>query len=129
MYAAGRNEHSLVFLADYLWQECRAETVLSWKETEWIEKTLRGQCLVQGAMQSQDDIFRQCDGAKFIFVLDAMEFYWQWRVHPDSRWTLTLTTHISQYIQYTSNVAVLGYEGSNAYVQRQMDTLLRSTGA
>ena len=33
-----------------------------------------------------------------------------------------MTTHIGQY---TSYVAVIGYKATNAYVQRQMDTLLR----
>lgn len=65
-------------------------------------------------MRTQEDVFRLVAVAAFPFVFEAMEFHWQWRIHPDSPWALTLIKHIGRY---TSNVAVMGYEGmANVWV-------------
>jgi hypothetical protein len=71
--------------------------------------------------KNQDDTLAKAAKAKYITVLDAMAFYYQWRVAPEARWALTIVTPRGQY---TFNCAVMGFKNSNAYVQRQMDLLL-----
>lgn len=61
-------------------------------------------------------------GARYITVLDAIAFYYQWLVDPRDRWMFTMNMPEGQY---TCNVVVMGYRNSNAHVQRQMDNLFR----
>ncbi|SPO06280.1 uncharacterized protein DNG_08969 [Cephalotrichum gorgonifer] len=74
----------------------------------------------------QDQIFEHIAGASILSTFDAMSFYWQWLVHPDSRWAMNITTPEGQY---TSNRTIQGYKNSNAYVQRHMDIFLQGTAA
>lgn len=64
--------------------------------------------------------------ATHITVVDAMSFYYQWHLHPDSRWAFTIATHNGQY---TFDVPIIGYKGLNAYVQRRMGNILRGAAA
>ncbi|KAJ2992809.1 hypothetical protein NUW58_g2043 [Xylaria curta] len=77
-------------------------------------------------MRTQEEILDHVAGKQYQTVLDAIAFYYQWRVHPDSQWAFTITTHKGQF---TFTCAVMGYKNSNAYVQRQMDYLLQDTAA
>lgn len=70
----------------------------------------------------QADILASLAGKKFITVVDAMAFFYQWRTHPDDRHFLTVVSHRGQEV---FNVAVMGFINSVAYVQRQLENLLR----
>jgi len=72
-------------------------------------------------MRSQDEILAKMAGKDFITIMDALAFYYQWLTHPSTRSLMTITTARGQF---TFNCLVMGYKNSNAYVQRQMDTLL-----
>ena len=70
-------------------------------------------------------------GAKFlqlrtdydhIAVLDAKGFFYQWRVKPGHRERLAVISHRGQ--EYFK-VAIMGYRNSVAYVQRQIDLILK----
>ncbi|EPE10789.1 retrotransposable element [Ophiostoma piceae UAMH 11346] len=76
-------------------------------------------------MTSQDEIMAMIAKrrAKYISIFDAISFYYQWRVHPGSRWAFTVNTPRGQF---SFNCLVMGYKGSNAHVQRQMDTFLQT---
>ena len=71
----------------------------------------------------QSDMITFVRGCCYISILDALSFFYHWRVHPDDRHKLTVITHRGQE---TFNVAVMGYKGSVAYVQRQIDRILRA---
>ena len=75
------------------------------------------------ALPLQADLISAVKGCVYITVVDAAAFFYQWRVHPSDRHKLTVVTHRGQE---TFNVAVMGYKGSPAYVQRQIDRLLRA---
>jgi len=70
----------------------------------------------------QADITAAVKDASFISVVDCASFFYQWRVHPDDRHKLTVVSHRGQE---SFNVAVMGFKNSPAYVQRQIDRLLR----
>ena len=70
----------------------------------------------------QSDIIARLLGCSHIAVLDATSFFYQWRTHPESRFLLTVGTHRGQE---TFNVPVMGCMNSIAYVQRQIDRILR----
>ena len=71
----------------------------------------------------QADMITFVRGCAYISILDALSFFYHWRVHPDDRHKLTVISHRGQE---TFNVAVMGYKGSVAYVQRQIDRILRA---
>lgn len=70
----------------------------------------------------QAEIISAVLGCPYITVLDCASFFYQWRVHPKDRHKLTVVSHRGQE---SFNVAVMGYKNSPAYVQRQIDRLLR----
>ena len=70
----------------------------------------------------QTDILSELREAAFISVMDCSRFFHQWRVNPEHRNRLTISSHRGQE---TSNVAVMGFRNSVAYVQRQIDKILR----
>ena len=70
----------------------------------------------------QAEIIGSLVGCSHISVLDASSFFYQWRVHPKDRHMLTIVTHRGQE---TFNVPVMGCMNSIAYVQRQIDKILR----
>lgn len=55
-------------------------------------------------------------------MLDAKSFFYQWRVKPEHRDRLAVISHRGQ--EYFK-VAIMGYCNSVAYVQRQMDLILK----
>lgn len=75
-------------------------------------------------MLKQEGIMAKLANATHITVVAAMSFYYQWLIHPDSRWAFTVVTHDSQY---TFHAPILGYKGFNSYVQRRMDSTLRGS--
>ena len=75
------------------------------------------------ALPLQADLISAVKGCLYLTVVDAAAFFYQWRVHPSDRHKLTVVTHRGQK---TFNVAVMGYKNSPAYVQRQIDRLLRA---
>ena len=70
----------------------------------------------------QGDMIAAVRNCKYITVIDAASFFYHWRVHPSNRHKLSVISHRGQE---TFNVAVMGYKNSPAYVQRQIDRLLR----
>lgn len=70
----------------------------------------------------QAEIISDLRDCSHISVLDASSFFYQWHMHPDDTYKLTVVTHRGQE---TFLVPVMGCRNSVAYVQRQMDTLLR----
>ena len=74
------------------------------------------------ALPLQETMIASVRGCKYITVLDAASFFYQWRVFTEHRHRLSVVTHRGQE---TFNVAVMGYKNSPAYVQRQIDRVLR----
>ena len=70
----------------------------------------------------QGDVIARLLGCTHIAVMDAMSFFYQWRTHPSCRYMLTIVTHRGQE---SFNVPVMGCMNSIAYVQREIDTILR----
>ena len=70
----------------------------------------------------QSDIIADLRGCSHISVFDANSFFYQWRVHPDDTFKLTTVNFRGQE---TFLVPVMGCRNSIAYVQRQMDRILR----
>lgn len=69
----------------------------------------------------QGEIINDLRGCDRLSVLDAMSFFYQWRVHSSDTFKLTIVTHRGQE---TFLVPVMGCRNSIAYVQRRMDRLL-----
>ena len=61
-------------------------------------------------------------GKKFLSVVDATSFFYQFLVYPPHRDRLTVVSHRGQE---RFKVAILGFRNSPAHVQRYMDHLLR----
>jgi hypothetical protein len=73
-------------------------------------------------MPLQDDIIAAMAGCQFISVLDAVSFFYQRKVDPRDTHKLTVVSHRGQE---EFQMAVMGYENSPGYAQRQIDSLLR----
>ena len=58
----------------------------------------------------------------YISLIDASIFFYQWRVHFDDRHKLIVVTHKKQK---SFNVIVMKYKNFSAYVQKQIDRLLK----
>ena len=70
----------------------------------------------------QSDVIARLLGCTHLSILDAMSFFYQWLVHYDYRHMLTVVSHRGQE---TFNVPIMGCMNSIAYVQRQIDKILR----
>lgn len=70
----------------------------------------------------QEEVISDLRDCTHISVLDANSFFYQWRVHTKDTYKLTVISHRGQE---TFLVPVMGYKNSVAYVQRQMDNILR----
>lgn len=74
----------------------------------------------------QSEIIANIQGCTNLAVLDAASFFYQWRLHPDHRFMFTVVTHRGQE---TFQVPIMGYINSVAYVQREIDNILREIRA
>ena len=70
----------------------------------------------------QSEVVGMLAGCGFISVLDATSFFYQWRLHPDCRYMMTVVSHRGQE---SLNIPIMGCVNSIAYVQRQIDRILR----
>ena len=70
----------------------------------------------------QSDIIARLLGCTHLSILDAMSFFYQWLVRYNHRYMLTVVSHRGQE---TFNVPIMGCMNSIAYVQRQIDKILR----
>ena len=70
----------------------------------------------------QSDILTAVSDCNFISVIDCFDFFYQWRVHSSNRHKLTVIIHKGQE---SFNVAIMNYRNFSAYVQRQIDRVLR----
>lgn len=70
----------------------------------------------------QADVIESCNGKRYISVMDATSFFFQFLVHKDYRDRFTYVSHrgLEQ-----SNVAPMGFRNSPAHAQRFMDRLLK----
>ena len=71
----------------------------------------------------QFDILTAVSDCNFISIIDCSGFFYQWKVHSSDRHKLTVITHRDQK---SFNVVVMNYRNSSAYVQRQIDRILRN---
>lgn len=69
----------------------------------------------------QEETINDLHGCTHLSILDAMSFFYQWRVHSEDTFKLTIVTHRGQE---TSLVSVMGCRNLIAYVQRRMDRFL-----
>ena len=74
----------------------------------------------------QLEIIANVQGCTNLAVLDAASFFYQWRLQPDHRYMFTVVTHRGQE---TFQVPIIGYINSVAYVQREIDNILRGVRA
>ena len=74
------------------------------------------------SVSSQTKIINDLRDCNHISILDASFFFYQWRMHFDDTYKLTMMTHKNQKIFL---ISVMSCRNSIAYVQRQMNTLLR----
>lgn len=74
----------------------------------------------------QSEIIGNVQGCTNLAVLDAASFFYQWRLHPDHCFMFTVVTHRGQE---TFQVPIMGYINSVAYVQREIDNILRHVRA
>ena len=73
-------------------------------------------------MLLQAQIIALVAGSRYITVVDAVAFFYQFRVVKQDWQKLTVVSHRGQ--EYF-NVALMGYCGSAAYAQRRIDIVLR----
>ena len=71
----------------------------------------------------QSEIIANMQGCTNLAVLDTASFFYQWRLYPDHRFMFTVITHRGQE---TFQVPIMGYINSVAYIQREIDNILRS---
>jgi len=74
-------------------------------------------------LPAQDDIIAMARGKRFITIVDAAKFFYQWRIHPDYDRHQAIISHRGQEILH---VVAMGNSNSIAYVQRQIDDILRA---
>jgi hypothetical protein len=68
------------------------------------------------------DVMDSIRGKRYITVIDATSFFFQFLVHPAYRDRFTIVSHRGLE---RSTVALMGYRNSPAYAQRFMDQLLK----
>ena len=73
-------------------------------------------------MSIQADITAAVADCKYISVIDAMEYFYQWGVKLEDRYKQTIISHRGQK-QF--NVAIMSFKNSSAYVQRQTDLFFK----
>ena len=71
----------------------------------------------------QSKIIANVQGCTNLAVLDVASFFYQWRLYSDHRFMFTVITHRGQE---TFQVPIMGYINSVAYIQREIDNILRS---
>ena len=74
------------------------------------------------SLSLQSDIINDFKNCIHISVLDAIVFFYQWRVHFDHIYRLTIVTHRKQK---TFLISVMKCKNLIAYVQKQMNTFLK----
>jgi hypothetical protein len=73
-------------------------------------------------MPLHEDIIRALRGKSCISVVDGASFFYQFRVKPEHRERFTI---VSPRGQEVSNVCLMGFKNTPAYIQRTMDYQLR----
>ena len=74
------------------------------------------------SLSLQIDIIIVVRDCKYISVIDCSTFFYQWRVHSNDRHKFIVINHRDQK---NFNVTMMKYKNSFAYVQKQIDRLLR----
>ncbi len=73
-------------------------------------------------MPLQTDIISIVAGSKFISVVNAAAFFYQFRVRKANRHKLTVVSHREQEF---FSIALMRFKNSSAYAQRRIDMILR----
>lgn len=71
----------------------------------------------------QSDIISNVQGYTNLAILNVALFFYQWFLHPDHCYMFTVITHRGQE---TFQMPIMGYINSVAYVQREIDNILRN---
>lgn len=71
----------------------------------------------------QSEIIANIQGCTNLAVFDAASFFYQWLLHLDHRFMFSVVTHCGQK---TFQVPIIGYINSVAYLQREIDNILRN---
>ncbi len=74
------------------------------------------------SMSLQTNIISSIADAKFISIIDAAVFFYQFRVKTSNRHKLTIVSHREQEYFF---VAFMSFRNSSAYAQRRIDIILR----
>jgi hypothetical protein len=74
-------------------------------------------------MSAQTNIIVVVIECLYIFVMNALEYFYQWAIKFDDRHKLTIISHKEQK-QF--NVCVMSFKNSSFYVQRQTDLMLKN---
>ena len=74
----------------------------------------------------QSEIIANVQGCTNLAVFNTASFFYQWLLHPDHRFMFTVVTHRGQE---TFQVPIMGYINLVAYVQREIDNILRDVRA
>lgn len=72
---------------------------------------------------TQSDIIAAITGCHFNQTVVCASFFYRWKVKEEDQNSLTVATHS---VQETCRCAVMGFRNFAAYVQRRIDTILRS---
>ncbi len=71
----------------------------------------------------QSEIIANVQGCSNLAVLNTTSFFYQWRLHPNYCLMFNVITH---HGQKTFQVPIMGYINSVAYVQHEIDNILRT---
>lgn len=74
----------------------------------------------------QSEIIGNVQGCTNLAVLDAASFFYQWLRYPDYRFIFTVVTHRKQE---AFQVPIMDYINSVAYIQQEIDNILRNVRA
>jgi hypothetical protein len=72
-------------------------------------------------LPAQSDIISSLRGCRYMSVVDAIAFFFQWKVAHSDQHHFTVNTHRGQEM---FRVALMGFKNSVSYVQRQLDIML-----
>ena len=70
----------------------------------------------------QFDVLQTIQDCIYIFVMNCVDFFYQWKIHFSNKHKLIVVIHRDQEI---FNVIIMSYRNSSSYVQRQIDRVLR----
>ena len=119
-YSTQRNQRLLIFFCFVVWRES-----IEYKKDKIVVDIRDLNAISQSNVYSiflPFDILQTVQNCIFILIIDCVEFFYQWKIHFDDRHKLIVIIHREQK---TFNVTIMKYRNSFAYVQRQINKILR----